>query len=291
MRLVGGTLYLVGFSVLAWNLWRTARAGRAVDGSVEVPSVAFDDGASEASVLLGRPVIVTLLIGGAVIGSAALDRVGATLVLVGIGLFAIILGALSYERATSQEAPHAPSWHRLVEGKGFSFTALTIVAVLIGGVAEIVPSVIAGGERLRITKSKPYAALELEGRDVFLKEGCYNCHSQMIRPFTWETARYGEVSAEDDSIFDHPFQWGSKRTGPDLARVGGRYSNLWHYKHMLDPREISPGSNMPSYAHLASARVDFAETPESCARCARWACPTSRSRSRARRGMRASQAS
>jgi cytochrome c oxidase cbb3-type subunit I/II len=84
----------------------------------------------------------------------------------------------------------------------------------------------------------------------------------MIRPFTWETARYGDVSKEDDSIFDHPFQWGSKRTGPDLARVGGRYSNLWHYKHMLDPREISPGSNMPGYAHLRSARIDFEDTAD-----------------------------
>jgi cytochrome c oxidase cbb3-type subunit I/II len=262
MRLVGGSLYLVGFIMLAWNLWRTARSGQAVDGSVEVPVAAFDDEASEVSVLLGRPVIVTLLLGGTVLATAWLDRVGATLVLAAVALIAIILGALSYERESAEQQPVKPAWHRMVEGKGISFTALTIVAVLIGGIAEIVPTVIAGGEKLRSTTNTPYSALELEGRDVFLKEGCYNCHSQMIRPFTWETARYGEVSSEDDSIFDHPFQWGSKRTGPDLARVGGRYSNLWHYKHMLDPREISPGSNMPAYAHLATARVDFAETAE-----------------------------
>jgi cytochrome c oxidase cbb3-type subunit I/II len=262
MRLVGGSLYLVGFIMLAWNLWRTARSGQAVDGSVEVPVAAYDDEVSEVSVLLGKPVIVTLLLGGTVLATAWLDRVGATMVLAAVALIAIILGALSYERESAEQQPVKPAWHRMVEGKGISFTALTIVAVLIGGIAEIVPTVIAGGEKLRSTTNTPYSALELEGRDVYLKEGCYNCHSQMIRPFTWETARYGEVSSEDDSIFDHPFQWGSKRTGPDLARVGGRYSNLWHYKHMLDPREISPGSNMPAYAHLATARVDFSQTAE-----------------------------
>jgi len=145
----------------------------------------------------------------------------------------------------------------MVEGKAMTFTVLTIAAVLVGGIAEIVPIVISGNATLAATHNKPYTALELEGRDVFLKEGCYNCHSQMIRPFLWETARFGPASREEDSVFDHPFQWGSKRTGPDLARVGGRYSNLWHYRHMLDPRELSPGSNMPPYPHLAEQRVDF----------------------------------
>jgi cytochrome c oxidase cbb3-type subunit I/II len=128
---------------------------------------------------------------------------------------------------------------------------------LLGGVAEIVPSVIAGNETLANTKNVPYRALELEGRDVYLKEGCYNCHSQMIRPFGWESARYGEISQPDDSVFDHPFQWGSKRTGPDVARVGGKYNHQWHYRHMIDPREISPGSNMPPYAHLEDSKIDF----------------------------------
>jgi len=122
--------------------------------------------------------------------------------------------------------------------------------------------VIAMPESIRNTKNVPYTPLELEGRDVFLSEGCYTCHSQMIRPFTWETARYGEVSTLDDSIFDHPFQWGSRRIGPDLARVGGKYADVWHYKHMIDPREISPGSNMPPYPHLASWTVDFSGTAD-----------------------------
>ena len=120
--------------------------------------------------------------------------------------------------------------------------------------------VISVPETIRTTKNVPYTPLELEGRDVFLREGCYTCHSQMIRPFTWESARYGAVSTIDDSIFDHPFQWGSRRIGPDLARVGGKYADVWHYKHMVDPREISPGSNMPPYPHLRTETIDFAET-------------------------------
>jgi len=118
--------------------------------------------------------------------------------------------------------------------------------------------VLSAADTAASTKVQPYTALQLEGRDVYIREGCYNCHSQMIRPFTWEVARYGDASSEEDSIFDHPFQWGSKRTGPDLARVGGRYSHLWHYKHLVDPREVSPGSNMPPYGHLAGETVDFA---------------------------------
>jgi len=141
-------------------------------------------------------------------------------------------------------------------------TVLTIGAVLIGGVAEIVPMVIAGNDKLAAKGHTPYTALELEGRDVFLKEGCYNCHSQMVRPFTWETARYGAASREEDTVYDHPFQWGSKRTGPDLARLGGRYSDVWHYKHMLDPRELAPGSPMPSYRHLLSAHIDVDKTAD-----------------------------
>ncbi|MDH3817102.1 MAG: cytochrome-c oxidase, cbb3-type subunit II, partial [Myxococcales bacterium] len=123
-----------------------------------------------------------------------------------------------------------------------------------------VPMIFSVPETVRTTKNVPYTPLELEGRDVFLREGCYTCHSQMIRPFTWETARYGEVSTMDDSIFDHPFQWGSRRIGPDLARVGGKYADVWHYKHMIDPREISPGSNMPPYPHLKTETIDFAST-------------------------------
>ncbi len=150
-----------------------------------------------------------------------------------------------------------PTWHRLIEGRALAFTVLALIAVLVGGVAEIVPSIVVGTAARHSTSTTPYTALELEGRDVYLREGCYTCHSQMIRPLAFETARYGEPSTPDDSIFDHPFQWGSKRTGPDLAHVGTKYSYLWHWQHMRDPRSTSVGSNMPSYAHLATEQINF----------------------------------
>jgi cytochrome c oxidase cbb3-type subunit I/II len=156
-------------------------------------------------------------------------------------------------------ADGTPTWHRLVEGRALPFTALTVVAVLVGGVAELVPSLVI--KPLADANAKPYRPLELEGRDVYVREGCYNCHSQMIRPFRHEQQRYGEPSTMADSQFDHPFQWGSKRTGPDLAREGGKYPNLWHYRHMIDPRSVSSDSNMPPYAFLAHAPVDFGRTP------------------------------
>ncbi|MEI8255871.1 MAG: cytochrome-c oxidase, cbb3-type subunit II, partial [Deltaproteobacteria bacterium] len=136
--------------------------------------------------------------------------------------------------------------------------------VLIGGVAEIIPSILTqhavpasqGGQL-------PYSALELEGRDIYVREGCYLCHSQMIRPFLVESQRYGAVSRIGDSQYDHPFQWGSRRTGPDLAREGGRNPNAWHYRHLLDPRSTSNGlSIMPAYPSLATTSIDFTRTPD-----------------------------
>ncbi len=128
---------------------------------------------------------------------------------------------------------------------------LTILTVSVGGLLEIVPlffqkSVTSPANEL----VRPYAPLSLMGRDIYIREGCYNCHSQMIRPFRAETERYGHYSVAGEFIYDHPFQWGSKRTGPDLARVGGRYSDLWHKMHLLNPRDVVPESNMPAYYWL-----------------------------------------
>jgi cytochrome c oxidase cbb3-type subunit I/II len=171
-----------------------------------------------------------------------------------------VLGALALSSADkSKGVEHA--WHRLLEGKALIFVVLTILAVLVGGVAEIVPSLLAQPDPQTLASAHPYTALELEGRDIFIREGCYNCHSQMIRPFRFEQQRYGEPSTMSDSQFDHPFQWGSKRTGPDLAREGGKYPMLWHYQHLVDPRSVSAGSNMPPYKFLADQRVDFTKTP------------------------------
>ncbi|WP_142849247.1 cytochrome-c oxidase, cbb3-type subunit II [Telmatospirillum sp. J64-1] len=125
-----------------------------------------------------------------------------------------------------------------------------LVTVIIGGLVEIIPLFTIQSTIEKVQGMRPYTPLELAGRNIYIKEGCYNCHSQMIRPFRDEVERYGHYSLAAESKYDHPFQWGSKRTGPDLARVGGKYSNEWHVRHLIDPREVVPGSIMPSYAHL-----------------------------------------
>lgn len=128
---------------------------------------------------------------------------------------------------------------------------LTILVVSVGGLVEIVPLFFQKSTTQPVPGMKPYDAVQLAGRDVYLREGCYNCHSQMIRPFRAETERYGHYSVAGESVYDHPFQWGSKRTGPDLARVGGRYSDEWHVAHLMQPRDVVPESNMPAYPWLA----------------------------------------
>jgi cytochrome c oxidase cbb3-type subunit I/II len=142
------------------------------------------------------------------------------------------------------------AWHAVLERKPILFTVLALIAVLIGGVVEFVPTWLVESNVPTISSVKPYTPLELEGRDIYVKEGCYNCHSQMIRPFRSETERYGEYSKSGEFVYDHPFQWGSRRTGPDLHRIGGKYPDSWHYNHMLDPTTMSPGSIMPAYPWL-----------------------------------------
>src|SRR4029077_13060942 len=123
---------------------------------------------------------------------------------------------------------------------------------------ELVPTFLAADYVEATPRIKPYTALQLHGRDIYVREGCYLCHSQMIRQMESETLRYGAYSRPEESMYDHPFQWGSKRTGPDLARVGGKYPDLWHFRHMMDPREVSPGSIMPGYPWLVRDKLDFA---------------------------------
>jgi cytochrome c oxidase cbb3-type subunit 2 len=135
---------------------------------------------------------------------------------------------------------------------------LIAIVISVAGLVQIVPLYFQGVNTRAAPGVKPYEALRLAGRDVYVREGCYNCHSQMIRPFRAETERYGPYSLAGESVYDHPFQFGSKRTGPDLARVGGRYSDDWHRVHMLNPRDVVPESNMPAYPWLATAKVDGA---------------------------------
>ena len=127
---------------------------------------------------------------------------------------------------------------------------LTILVVSVGGLVEIVPLFFQKSTTQPVAGLKPYDAVQLTGRDIYIREGCYNCHSQMIRPFRAETERYGHYSVAGEFVYDHPFQWGSKRTGPDLHRVGGRYSDEWHRMHLINPRDVVPESNMPPYAFL-----------------------------------------
>ncbi|WP_310615047.1 cytochrome-c oxidase, cbb3-type subunit II [Limnohabitans sp.] len=155
--------------------------------------------------------------------------------------------------------------HASVETNNFLMIVLILIAVAFGGLVEIVPLFFQKSTTEPVTGVKPYTALQLAGRDVYIREGCYNCHSQMIRPFRAETLRYGHYSVAGESVYDHPFQWGSKRTGPDLARVGGKYSDEWHRVHLNNPRDVVPESNMPEYPWLSKNLVDAAQVPANMA--------------------------
>jgi cytochrome c oxidase cbb3-type subunit I/II len=150
--------------------------------------------------------------------------------------------------------------HGVIEHRATFMAALVTVLMLVGGIVEIVPLLAVRSNVPTIAAVKPYTPLELEGRDLYLREGCYNCHSQMIRPLRAETLRYGPYSRAGEFVYDHPFQWGSKRTGPDLHRVGGKYPDAWHYRHMEDPEKTSSGSIMPRYPWLLTRTLDTTDT-------------------------------
>ena len=152
------------------------------------------------------------------------------------------------------------TWHRNLERKPMAFMVLSVIVILIGGMVEMMPTFIISSNVPTIASVKPYSPLELQGRDIYIREGCVGCHSQMVRPFRSETERYGEYSKAGEFVYDHPFLWGSKRTGPDLHRLGGKYSNAWHFNHMLDPTTMSPGSIMPPYPWLVDQQLDTTTT-------------------------------
>ncbi|MCA8972177.1 MAG: cytochrome-c oxidase, cbb3-type subunit II, partial [Planctomycetes bacterium] len=175
-------------------------------------------------------------------------------------VFICVLAWLRYQAAQREEF----RWHDYIERRPLAFSVLVGLAIIAGGVVELLPGLLMTRE-VPMTDAgtvavKPYTPLELEGRDVYVSEGCYVCHSQMIRPFRSEQIRYGAPSRIEESMWDHPFQWGSKRTGPDIARVGGKYPDSWHYKHMIDPRSMSEGSIMPKYPWLLTDKIDPAKT-------------------------------
>ncbi len=161
----------------------------------------------------------------------------------------------------SQQVKPTGFTHERIETSNFLMIVLIVLVVSVGGLVEIVPLFFQKSTTQPVEGLKPYTALQLAGRDVYVKEGCYNCHSQMIRPFQAETLRYGHYSVAGEFVYDRPFQWGSKRTGPDLARVGGRYSDEWHRIHLNNPRDVVPESNMPAYSWLEKKPVDAAGLP------------------------------
>ena len=159
----------------------------------------------------------------------------------------------------SDNATPAPGFsHEKVETNNFLMIVLILLVVAVGGLVEIVPLFFQKSTTEPIAGLKPYTALQVAGRDIYVREGCYNCHSQMIRPFRAETLRYGHYSVAGEFVWDHPFQWGSKRTGPDLQRVGGKYSDEWHRIHLNNPRDVVPESNMPAYSWLDKNPADAA---------------------------------
>jgi len=158
--------------------------------------------------------------------------------------------------APSPDKKTAGFSHEKIETSNFLLIVLILLVVAVGGIVEIVPLYFQRSTTQAVPGLLPYTALQLAGRDIYTREGCYNCHSQMIRPLHAETLRYGHYSMAGEFVYDHPFQWGSKRTGPDLHRVGGKYSDEWHRIHMINPRDLVPESNMPAYPWLLTANVD-----------------------------------
>ena len=207
------------------------------------------------------PMYITRSIGGAIYLSGALLMIYNLIKTIKAGSFVGDEAAESAALPKVHETHGKQYWHRWIEARPIQMLIISLVAVAIGGIIEMLPTFLIKSNIPTIASVKPYTPLELQGRDIYIREGCYLCHSQMIRPFRDEVARYGEYSKAGEFVYDHPFQWGSKRTGPDLARIGGKYPDSWHYNHMWDPRSMSPGSVMPTYTWLFDNKIDTAITP------------------------------
>jgi cytochrome c oxidase cbb3-type subunit I/II len=207
MRAFGGTLYLIGAILMAYNLFKTMAQG---------------------TLLANEPA-----------EAAALSVV--------------------------EEQEAGAHWHRWIDKRPIQLLVASLVMILVGSLVELVPTFMVKSNVPTIAAVQPYTALELEGRDIYIREGCVGCHSQMVRPFRSETERYGEFSKSGEFVFDHPFLWGSKRTGPDLHREGGKYPNSWHYQHMREPSTMSPGSIMPAYAFLYEQTLNTSQTSDKLA--------------------------
>lgn len=263
MRAIGGGIFLIGFVLMAYNLIRTARSGAPVVTTVEVPAperrvregMTFWQGIFNAPMLYSTLLIVFASLWGFTGGM--LSTVSFVL-LVETALVAMIHMSISGAKWND--------WYDRLLESWLPFTVLTFLAVAVGGMIQILPLVFSRQAVAYETATQHvYTPLELCGRDIYVREGCYTCHSQMIRSLVGDVLRYGASGRVGESVYDHPFQWGSKRTGPDLARAGGKYPNMWHFQHFENPRSTSVGSNMPSYPWLYRQKADLEALPSKIA--------------------------
>lgn len=262
-RAVGGTLYLLGWGLLIFNVVKTIRGAEPINSTITIniadreETKAIEGRISTAGTFFNWPMFYSfwVLLGFSlwVFGNGALMLLGIFFT----ALFTLI--AIVHFQASSRKWSE---WYETLLGNWAPFSVLVFIAVAIGGAIQIIPTlVVQRAQNLEDRVQIPYTPLELAGRDLYVSEGCYNCHSQQIRTMRPDVLRYGDYSRLGETIYDHPFQWGSKRTGPDLAREGGKRPNVWHYDHMEVPSNISPGSNMPPYPWLLTQTIDFAVMP------------------------------
>ena len=259
-RAVGGGLYLIGFIMLVWNIWMTVGKAEPVNGTVEVYIAPADkkDRFSMLEAFFNAPVIYSTLL---IVFMVAWGFGASTVSFIGLlGLIVTVVAAIFH---LEMKGETWGIWYDRLLANSLPFTILTVLAILVGGVVEIIPTIVVNrAANVEGVRQIPYTPLELAGRDIYIREGCYLCHSQMIRTLVGDVLRYGPYSKLGETIYDHPFQWGSKRTGPDLAREGGKNSNLWHYEHMQNPRATSVGlSIMPNYRWLYELNTDVAALP------------------------------
>jgi cytochrome c oxidase cbb3-type subunit I/II len=259
LRVVGGTLYLTGFLIMAYNIWRSIRGASAVNGTMEVYAEGrtADEELGAGATIFNAPVVFSTL--GFVAACVWMFTSG------WLNIFGLIATAFCVLLAIGHFQSRGKAWGEWYDKlllNALPFTVLTFLAVAVGGLIQIIPMLTI--ERRLQTEDRVaavYTPLELAGRDLYVREGCYTCHSQMIRTLVPDVMRYGDYSRLGESIWDHPYQWGSRRAGPDLSRVGGKYNHAWHYDHMRDPRAISTGSNMPAYTWLHENGTGYAALP------------------------------
>jgi cytochrome c oxidase cbb3-type subunit I/II len=260
LRVVGGGLYLAGFVLLGYNIWKSIRGADAVNGTMEVYKEEFtaSDKLGVRASYFNAAVLYSTL--GTVFACAWMFTTGWVNL---VALFATIITVLMAVAHFQTRGTKWGEWYDKLLVNALPFTILTFLAVAAGGLIQIVPMLTLDRHlQTEDRVAEVYTPLELAGRDIYVREGCYNCHSQMIRTLVPDVMRYGDYSRLGESIWDHPYQWGSKRTGPDLARVGGKYNHAWHYDHMRDPRSIVADSNMPNYPKLLERDTDYASLPK-----------------------------